>query len=427
MLVVATGAVLVPEETEGLTGPGWMEKVFTFYTPEGAAALRAALAAFDGGRSWSTSSTCRSSARWPARVLLPGRLVLPRARHPRPRRADLRHAARRRVHQAGGVRDAGRDARREGDRARHRVQHRRGRRSGRSPRLLRRTGGRLRPRRRGAAPRRRRLRRPLAGARRRARLRPDRRAHLQSKLRPNMFAIGDAADVPTSKAGSVTHFEGEVLVENMRRFLAGEPLDASFDGHTNCFIETGFNKALLIDFNYETEPLPGHFPSRCRPAAAEGVPAQPPRQADVPVALLAQPAARARHPRASRRPCPAPASIRRRPSSEQGGAMTMRPAIAGGRRRRSTTRDSSRTPTSGPRRWRPRSPDAKGIEELTDRALAGHQVHARRVRRKGTGPTVRVLGKTSGVPIKELYQLFPKGPAKLAAKIAGIPKPRGCI
>ena len=46
---------------------------------------------------------------------------------------------------------------------------------------------------------------------------------------------------------------------------------------------------------------------------------------------------------------------------------------------------------------------------------------------KGTGPTVRALGRTSGVPIKELYQLFPKGPAKLAAKIAGIPKPRGCI
>src|ERR1035441_3548406 len=46
---------------------------------------------------------------------------------------------------------------------------------------------------------------------------------------------------------------------------------------------------------------------------------------------------------------------------------------------------------------------------------------------KGAGPTVRVLGKTSGVSIKELYQLFPKGPAKIAAKIAGIPKPRGCI
>src|SRR5664280_159056 len=84
---------------------------------------------------------------------------------------------------------------------------------------------------------------------------------LQSTTKPNVFAIGDAAGVPTSKAGSVTHFEGEVLVENIRRFLADEPLDGSYDGHANCFIETGFGKALLIDFNYDVEPLPGHFPA----------------------------------------------------------------------------------------------------------------------------------------------------------------------
>ena len=83
---------------------------------------------------------------------------------------------------------------------------------------------------------------------------------LQTTVRPNIFAIGDAAAIPTSKAGSVTHFEGEVLTRNVVRFLAGEELDADFDGHTNCFIESGFGKALLIDFNYDTEPLPGHFP-----------------------------------------------------------------------------------------------------------------------------------------------------------------------
>ena len=86
-------------------------------------------------------------------------------------------------------------------------------------------------------------------------------ATLQSKARPNVFAIGDATNVPASKAGSVTHFEGEVMVENIIRFLEGKELDATYDGHANCFIETGFGKALLIDFNYETEPLPGHFPS----------------------------------------------------------------------------------------------------------------------------------------------------------------------
>jgi len=83
---------------------------------------------------------------------------------------------------------------------------------------------------------------------------------LVSTASPDVFVIGDAAAVPTSKAGSVTHFEGEVLTRNVVRRLTGEPLDASFDGHTNCFIESGFGKALLIDFNYDTEPLPGHFP-----------------------------------------------------------------------------------------------------------------------------------------------------------------------
>ncbi len=83
---------------------------------------------------------------------------------------------------------------------------------------------------------------------------------LQSKAAPNIFVIGDAANVPASKAGSVTHFEGETLVGNVSHFLAGEALEPGFDGHANCFIETGFHKALLIDFNYDTEPLTGHFP-----------------------------------------------------------------------------------------------------------------------------------------------------------------------
>lgn len=87
-------------------------------------------------------------------------------------------------------------------------------------------------------------------------------ATLQSKAAPNVFVIGDAANIPASKAGSVTHFEGEVLVENIVRFMNGDALDATYDGHANCFIETGFGKALLVDFNYDTEPLPGHFPSR---------------------------------------------------------------------------------------------------------------------------------------------------------------------
>ena len=88
---------------------------------------------------------------------------------------------------------------------------------------------------------------------------------LRALARPNVFAIGDATNLPISKAGSVTHFEGEALTENVVRFLAGEELAAAYDGHANCFIETGFGKALLIDFNYETEPLPGRFPTSVGP------------------------------------------------------------------------------------------------------------------------------------------------------------------
>jgi sulfide:quinone oxidoreductase len=88
---------------------------------------------------------------------------------------------------------------------------------------------------------------------------------LQSSARANVFALGDAAALPVSKAGSVTHFEADVLTENIVRFLADEELDSTYDGHANCFIETGFGKALLIDFNYETEPLSGRFPNALGP------------------------------------------------------------------------------------------------------------------------------------------------------------------
>ena len=63
----------------------------------------------------------------------------------------------------------------------------------------------------------------------------------------------------------MVHFQAEILAPNIRRFLEGAPLDPGFDGHSNCFIETGFGKALLIDFNYKVEPLPGRFPFAAGP------------------------------------------------------------------------------------------------------------------------------------------------------------------
>jgi len=89
---------------------------------------------------------------------------------------------------------------------------------------------------------------------------PTNKATLQTKIKDNIFAIGDATDVPASKAGSVAHFEGETLLENVLHFINGEPLNEGFDGHANCFVETGHGKALLIDFNYTQEPVPGTFP-----------------------------------------------------------------------------------------------------------------------------------------------------------------------
>jgi sulfide:quinone oxidoreductase len=83
---------------------------------------------------------------------------------------------------------------------------------------------------------------------------------LQSKAWKNIFVIGDAADLPTSKAGSVAHFASDILTENILNAMEGRPLTASFDGHANCYIETGYGKGALIDFNYETEPLPGTYP-----------------------------------------------------------------------------------------------------------------------------------------------------------------------
>jgi len=83
---------------------------------------------------------------------------------------------------------------------------------------------------------------------------------LQSTKFNNIFIIGDAANIPTSKAGSVVHFAADVVTENFICAMENRPFTAKFDGHSNCYIETGHGKGALIDFNYDTEPLPGSFP-----------------------------------------------------------------------------------------------------------------------------------------------------------------------
>ena len=263
VLVVASGAVLVPEETPGLTGAGWMEKVFTFYTPEGAGALEGALATFDGGRvvvnvvdlpikcpvaplefcflaDWYfTERGIRDRVELSYVTPLDAAFTRPVASQRLAGMLAEKNISLVTEFNTGEVDGAGgRLVSYDGrelpfDLAVVIPAHGGAPYVGRSPGL----GDAL-----GFVP-------------------TDERT-LQAKASPDIFVIGDAANVPASKAGSVTHFEGETVVENVRRHLAGEPLVAGFDGHANCFIETGFGKALLIDFNYDTEPLPGHYPTR---------------------------------------------------------------------------------------------------------------------------------------------------------------------
>ncbi|RLC17314.1 MAG: NAD(P)/FAD-dependent oxidoreductase [Deltaproteobacteria bacterium] len=83
---------------------------------------------------------------------------------------------------------------------------------------------------------------------------------LKAEKYDNIYVVGDATNVPTSKAGSVAHYEADIIVENLLLEIDGKEPKPSFDGHSTCFIVSGYEKAFLFDFNYKTEPLPGKFP-----------------------------------------------------------------------------------------------------------------------------------------------------------------------
>ena len=89
---------------------------------------------------------------------------------------------------------------------------------------------------------------------------PTNKKTLEADGLEDVFVLGDASNLPSSKAGSVAHFQSEILLKNILEHIEGRPACANYDGHANCFIESGFGKGLLIDFNYETEPLRGKFP-----------------------------------------------------------------------------------------------------------------------------------------------------------------------
>jgi sulfide:quinone oxidoreductase len=262
LLVVATGAVLQPEETEGLTGPGWMDRVFTFYSLEGASALAGALAHFDGGRI--VVGVVDLPIKCPVAPLefcfladwyFHHRGIRDRVELTYVTPLDGAFTKPTASHALGGLLEA------KGIELV--TEFNTGEVDGTGGRLVS-YDGREVPFDLGVMV-------PLHGGAEYVgrseglgddlRFVPADPATLQAAAAPNIFAIGDAANLPASKAGSVTHFEGEVLVENITRFLAGQDLDGSYDGHANCFIETGFHKAMLIDFNYDTEPVGGHVPA----------------------------------------------------------------------------------------------------------------------------------------------------------------------
>jgi sulfide:quinone oxidoreductase len=261
VLVIATGAKLVPEETEGLIGPGWNTTVFTFYSRDGAQALADKLATFDGGRL--VVNVVDMPIKCPVAPLEFCFLADWFFRQRGDREAveltyvtPLDGAFTKPVaSKALGAMLAEKGISVVTEFNTGRVDGSAGELVGYDERVVPFDLAVVVPLHGGAE-----YVGRSKGLGDELNFIPTDEHTLQSRVAPNIFAIGDAAGIPTSKAGSVTHFEGEVVCENVRRFLEGEELDARFDGHTNCFIETGFSKALLIDFNYETEPLPGHFP-----------------------------------------------------------------------------------------------------------------------------------------------------------------------
>ena len=378
VLVVATGARLLPEETDGLTGPGWMRDVFTFYTPEGAVALHHALEAFGGGRL--VVNVVDMPIKCPVAPLefcfLADHYFRRRGIRDRVQLtyvtpldgAFTKPVCNREL--SGLLADKGIELVTEFNTGTVEASTA-GAGTSAAP------GGRLVsyderevpfdlvvviPLHGGAAYV---SRSPGLGDE--LGFIPVNPHTLQATVKPNVFALGDATDAPASKAGSVAHFEGDVLAGNICRFLAGQPLTAAFDGHTNCFIETGYGRALLIDFNYDTEPLTGHYPARL------GLPLLQQSRLnhlgklafqqfywhgllpgrDIPGISSAMPV------RGKTRPCapaPAPDDTGSQPVTTARRSLTCPPLPTPATTCPSTTRVSSPIPASGPRTWRHRSP-----------------------------------------------------------------------
>lgn len=260
VLIIATGAKIAPEETEGMKGPEWRKSVFDFYTFEGSLALRNKLRDWQGGKlvvhitempikcpvaplefafladSFFKHKHMRDKVQITYVTPLSGAFTKPKATE------ALEHL----LHEKNIIIEPDFAIERVDNEKKEIVDY----------------GGRTIPfdllvtvpTNKGDEL----IERSAMGDD--LNYVPTHKATLQSINYKNVFVLGDASNIPASKAGSVAHFEAEILTENILRFVHGEPLKEEFDGHANCFIETGNGKALLIDFNYTHEPVEGSFP-----------------------------------------------------------------------------------------------------------------------------------------------------------------------
>ena len=260
ILIIATGAKIVPDEIEGLTDEGWMTDAFDFYTVEGALALAERLKTFEGGKL--VVHLCEMPIKCPVAplefTLLADSYLRKRGIRDKTEliyisplsEAFTKHNCS--VVLGGMLTD--KDIRFVSDYAVERV-------DGAAKKIIsfdeREVDYDLLvsiPTNMGDSV----IERSGLGDD--LNFVPTHKHTLQSKAHENIFVIGDATDLPSSKAGSVAHFQADVLTENIQLFIAGKTLLEKFDGHANCFIESGNGKAFLIDFNYELEPVQGTFP-----------------------------------------------------------------------------------------------------------------------------------------------------------------------
>lgn len=260
ILIIATGSRIAPSEIEGLTDEGWMEDAFDFYTIEGALALREKLKDWEGGRL--AVHLCEMPIKCPVAplefTLLADSFLKKRGIRDKCEliyvsplsEAFTKHNCA--VVLGGMLKD--KDIHFVPDFAVERV-------DGKAKKIYSYDEREVEydllvsiPTNMGD---------PLierSGLGDDLNFVPTHKHTLQSKAHENIFVIGDATDLPSSKAGSVAHFQADVLAENIQLFIEGQPLKEEFDGHANCFIESGDGKAFLIDFNYDLEPVQGTFP-----------------------------------------------------------------------------------------------------------------------------------------------------------------------